>query len=190
MDIGANIGTTSLFFANLNSKARIFSFEPHPDTFKRAQENIRINKFKNVQLINIGLGEKKETLKLYEVNENNPGANRIISEEQNFKYKLINVDMLETILDDHQITKVDFIKIDVEGFEYSVLKGGGKFIKENPVLFIELDDNNLKANNKSAKELIQLLVTFGYKEFYRADNLIPITMQSDFNNCHYDIVAK
>ena len=60
LDICANSGTTSLFFANLNSKARIFSFEPHPDTFKRAQENIRINRFKNAQLINIGLSAKKK----------------------------------------------------------------------------------------------------------------------------------
>jgi UDP-N-acetylenolpyruvoylglucosamine reductase len=89
------------------------------------------------------------------------------------------------------ITKIDFIKLDVEGFEYFVLAGGSNIIVQSkPLMFIELDDSNMRENNKSAKELIDLLISFGYKEIYRADNLMPVTSHNEFNNCHYDIIAK
>lgn len=191
LDIGANIGTTSLYFASLNTKAGIYAFEPHPDIFKRAHENIQLNSFSNIQLINLGLGEKKESLKLYEVNEHNPGMNRIIAEDRNMAFKVIHVDTLDQMVKDKNISGIDFIKLDVEGFEYAVLKGGKEtLVKEKPLLFIELDDNNLKENNSSAKELISLLENYGYKEFYRTDNNTHFTSTSDFTNCHYDMVAR
>lgn len=191
LDIGANIGTTALYYASINAEAKILAFEPHPITFKRASENIQLNKFKNIQLINLGLGEHKEIVKLYEVNEHNPGMNRIIAENKNLPYKEIEIDSLDNILSERQISKIDFIKIDVEGFEYAVLAGGKKSIMQSkPIMFIELDDNNMRENNKSARELIELLLSFGYREIFRADNLIPVTATDNFNNCHYDIIAK
>ncbi|MBK7885894.1 MAG: FkbM family methyltransferase [Bacteroidetes bacterium] len=190
LDIGANIGTTSLYFASLNAKAKIISFEPHPDTFKRAEENIKLNSFRNIELLNIGLGEQKAELKLYEVNENNPGMNRILAEETNLPYKIIQVDLLDKIMEEKSIPPVDFIKIDVEGFEYSVLKGGVNTLKNKPVLFIELDDNNLRENNSTAEELIKLLYTIGYSRFYRADTSEAVSTTTDFSHCHFDLIAK
>jgi FkbM family methyltransferase len=190
LDIGANIGTTSLYFASLNAKANIISFEPHPDTFKRAEENIKLNSFRNIELLNIGLGEQKAELKLYEVNENNPGMNRILAEETNLPYKIIQVDLLDKIMEEKSIPPVDFIKIDVEGFEYSVLKGGVNTLKNKPVLFIELDDNNLRENNSTAEELIKLLYAIGYTRFYRADSLEVVSSATNFSHCHFDLIAK
>lgn len=117
--------------------------------------------------------------------------NRIIAENKNLPYKEIEIDSLDNILSERQISKIDFIKIDVEGFEYAVLAGGKKSIMQSkPIMFIELDDNNMRENNKSARELIELLLSFGYREIFRADNLIPVTATDNFNNCHYDIIAK
>jgi FkbM family methyltransferase len=191
LDVGANIGITALYYASINTKAQIFAFEPHPETFKRANDNIELNKFKNIHLFNIGLAQKKESLKLYEVNQKNPGMNRILSDYKNLPFKRINVEILDQFCLENNISKIDFIKIDVEGFEYFVLLGGGEVIqKSKPILFIELDDNNLRENNKSAKELIDLLKKFGYKEFCRADNLMPVSIQMNFDNCHFNIIVK
>jgi FkbM family methyltransferase len=190
-DIGANIGTTSLFFASLNPKAKIYSFEPHPSSFKRAAENVSLNSFTNIELLNTGLGEKKEIVKLYEVNEHNPGMNRIIAEEKNLPFKTIEIDSLDNICKVKGITQVDLIKLDVEGFEYSVLKGAKEIIlNSKPLLFIELDDNYLKENNSTSKEVITLLISYGYSNIYRADNLAPINSETSFSNCHYNIIAK
>ncbi len=190
LDIGANIGTTSLYFASLNANAKIISFEPHPDTFKRAEENIKLNSFRNIELLNIGLGEQKAELKLYEVNENNPGMNRILAEETNLPYKIIQVDLLDKIMEEKNTPPVDFIKIDVEGFEYSVLKGGANTLKNKPVLFIELDDNNLRENNSTAEELIKMLYAIGYTRFYRADTSEAVSSATNFSHCHFDLIAK
>lgn len=111
--------------------------------------------------------------------------------ENDFPYQTIEVDRLDTVCMEQNTGKIDFIKIDVEGFEYEVLAGGSEVIKKwKPVLFIELDDNNLKENNKNAKELVELLVGFGYDTFYQADILTAVTPGMDFNNCHFDLVAR
>jgi FkbM family methyltransferase len=191
LDIGGNIGTTALFFASVNHKARILAFEPHPKTFERASENVALNSFKNIDLVNIGLGEKMETVKLYEVNKNNPGMNRILKEEEAYPFKLVMIEKLDDFLKREKIPTVELIKIDVEGFELSVLKGGEETIRRcRPVLFIELDDDNLRENNTDAASMIELLQDFGYSSIYRATDLTAITSTTNFQHAHYDIVAK
>ncbi len=192
LDIGANIGSTALFFASINPTATIIGFEPHPNTYLKAKENLSLNDAKNITLLNKGLGETKTVLKLYEVNTNNPGMNRIMAgtEENNNPFKEIEIDTLDDVMQQNNITKVDYIKLDVEGYEYAVLAGGIKTLQSKPVMFIELDDDNLRENNKSAKELISLITSCGYSSIYRADNLAPITVDTDFSNCHFDIIAR
>lgn len=191
LDIGANIGTTSLFYAQLNPNAIILSFEPHPETFKRAEVNLSLNEYPNVQLLNMGLGEAKSRLKLYEVNANNPGMNRIGLEDENLPFKWVEIDRLDQVLSDKNISSVDFIKMDVEGFELSVLKGGELMLRQClPVLLIELDDSYLRQNKSSAEELVTWLINLGYSNIYRANNLDTITRSYNLKNCHFDIVAK
>jgi Methyltransferase FkbM domain len=119
------------------------------------------------------------------VNQNNPGMNRILAEDKDLPFKKIEINTLDNILFEKNIAKVDFIKLDVEG-----LSGAKNTLQSKPLLFIELDDSNLKENNKSAKELIALLISFGYTEIHRADNLIPVSIDDDFADCHYDIIVK
>ncbi len=191
IDIGANIGITSLYFASLNPKAKIFAFEPHPETFKRARENFGLNNFKNIQLINLGLGNRKASMRLYEVEASNPGMNRIMNDEQlNIPYCTIEIEMLDDVLTQYNIQKVDFIKMDVEGFEHNVLMGAVKTLHSHPVLVIELDDSFLRENKSSPGDLIHLLYSTGYNNIYNAITNKPILVSSDFKNCHFDLVAK
>lgn len=191
LDIGANIGTTMLFFARLNPKAQIIAFEPHPRTYLRAKENLELNDFKNINLLNLGVGIKEEVLRLYEVNDRNPGMNRIIRTNKDIPYLNIDVDALDRVFADMINEKIDFIKIDIEGHEYYALKGGeGVLKKYKPTLFIELDDNNLRENNSSAIGVIALLMSFGYSKIYRADNMEIIDNTTSFENIHIDIIAK
>ena len=90
---------------------------------------------------------------------------------------------------DNNITKIDLIKIDVEGFEMNVLKGGIQTLQKfKPKMFIELDDNNLKDVGSSAKELINFIAKLDYK-IINAEDETPITADTDFTNCHYDIIC-
>jgi hypothetical protein len=94
-------------------------------------------------------------------------------------------------MSEKNVERLDFIKIDVEGLEYSVLKGGEKTLRKNkPTILLELDDNNLLENDASAKILIKFLIDLGYNKIYRADNNKIIEPNIDFKNCHFDIIAK
>lgn len=191
LDIGANIGTTALFFAKKNPNAEIIAFEPHPDTFLRLQGNINNNKPNKIKIQEIGIGKKKNTLKLYEVNQTNPGMNRIICDNKDFPFKWIKITSIDNFVSENNIKNIDFIKIDVEGHEYDALIGGNKIIQRTkPIIFLELDDNNLKENNSCAKDVITFLYSMGYKYIYRADTNNTVNTQTDFTNCHFDIIAK
>ena len=190
IDIGANIGAFSLHFARLNPKATILGFEPHPRTFARATRNIGLNQFSNIKLINLGLGKAQETVKLYEVNEHNPGMNRILATASDKPFVEIKIDTLDHVLAGFGIERVDFIKIDVEGYEMSVLEGATKTLASKPMMFIELDDSNLRDQGASAVKLINLLKASGYTEFWRADSNSVIDEATSFDKCHFDLIAR
>lgn len=190
-DVGANIGGTSLFFASKNPHAQIFSFEPHPVTFQKAKANINLNKFDKIQLFNLGLGAVKEKTKLYQVIENNAGMNRIMPGENDYPFTWVNIETLDEFCKEHAISHIDFIKIDVEGFEYFVLQGGREIItRSHPVVYLELYDHGLKKNGYSASSLIALLSEMGYTHILNAYNMTTIDAGTDLTDCDIDIVAS
>ena len=167
IDIGANIGATTLNFAKrVGVEGKVFSFEPSPYNYKKALENIKLNNFENIKLINQGLGNEKTTTFLYNVNENNRGMQRLLKDSEDissYEKTSVEIDTLDRSMQIFNIPTPSLIKIDVEGYEFKVLKGGWETIKNNmPALFIELDDNNLQEQGNNAKELIQYLLEFGY----------------------------
>ena len=194
LDIGANIGALTLQMAKKVSPAgKIFSFEPSPLNYQYASKNISLNHFNNIKIINQGLGNEKSTAFLYNVNPKNRGMLRLLqNEEQNNSYEKesVEIDTLDSSIKKFSIPKPDFIKIDVEGFEYKVLQGACKTLNEyHPKLFIELDDNNLREQNNSAKELIELLQQLNYKITDAATDE-EINGNSNFKDCHFDILCQ
>jgi FkbM family methyltransferase len=192
MDVGSNIGTTALTFAQLASKGKVMAFEPNSRTFKRLSENASLNKKMNISLNNVGLGEKDEQVKLYIIDETNPGMNRILngtSVENVLGSESITIKKLDDFIEKEKISRVDLIKIDVEGYEFNVLKGAEKILNEfKPVLFIEVNDANISQNGSSAKELISHLQKKGYTIFI-ADSMQKIDLTLPLQNMHIDILC-
>lgn len=192
LDVGANIGVTSLFFASQNPTAKIISFEPHPSNFERLIRNISLNpNLTTIQPVNSALGESQATLKMYEIDKNNPGNNQIITETIDLPSVDVEIKILDKYIESMGIEVVDFMKIDVEGFEYFVLKGAENMLRSNhPLLFIEIDDEHLKKQKKSPVAILEFLVSVGYHSFQRTDNFEYVTTESNFTNCHFDIIAR
>jgi FkbM family methyltransferase len=192
-DVGANIGSTTLNFAKkVGSDGKVFSFEPDPLNYSIALKNISLNKFSCITLFNLGLGSIKETASLYNVNENNRGMLRILDkagEPNNFSKSTIEIYTIDQIMTEKKISRPDIIKIDVEGYELRVLKGAEKTLKEYmPILFIELDDNNLREQKSSALALIQYVRSLGYVIVDASKDLL-INEFTNFKNCHIDIIC-
>jgi len=193
IDIGANIGATTLILAKkVAAVGQVFSFEPSPFNYKLAHENISLNNFSNIKLINQGLGNEKTTAFLYNVNTNNRGMQRLLknsSENGSYEKSSVQVDTHDNSMNNFSIPSPSFIKIDVEGYEYNVLLGGKETIlKYKPALFIKLDDNNLSEQGNNAKELIQLIKQFGYKIINAATGCV-VDENTNFINCHFDILC-
>src|SRR5699024_3605400 len=138
-DIGSNIGLTSLLFSSL--AAQVYSFEPSPTTFKILKENLLRAKAENVEAINIGLGEQQERMTITFAANNRSGG--FISDKIKHKKEYITEEIQIEILDNffyEKINRFDFVKIDVEGFESSVIRGGLNLIKKyKPIVILELN---------------------------------------------------
>ena len=103
----------------------------------------------------------------------------------------IEIITLDEFCREQCISQIDFIKIDVEGFEYFVLLGGKSIISRcHPIIYLELYDHGLKKHGHSAVALILLLSDMGYNYFLNAYTLCPIDASTDLTNCDIDIIAE
>lgn len=156
IDIGADIGYYSILIGNkFKEKIKIFSFEPLPGSFFLLKENIEINDLSKVIVpLNFSLSDSEEDLYI-NFNPLSPGDSSFIYDsEKGFKIK-VKVKKLDDILGD--IVKdfdTVFVKMDVEGFEEKVLRGGEKFLENLKEGFFLIEDfinpeivNFLERNN-------------------------------------------
>jgi FkbM family methyltransferase len=189
LDIGANIGETSLHFAKNNPDSKVYAFEPMPDTFIKLNHNVLLNNFTNIEIYNFGMGNSEGKFYMsIPANNNIAGAKVDLNISEGYNIYITTVDNF--VFFKRKLTSVDFIKIDVEGFEYNVLLGSINTIKSfKPTLFIEINDNNLKQQNTTAKTVIQFLEKF-YPKIYRADTGEFINSDYNFENKHFDILCE
>lgn len=160
VDIGANIGTFSIFAAISNPKAVIIAFEPSHKTFRQLKRNILINKFINrITPNNFAIGGKREKLKLY--NSGVSGTKSIYKTRREKTFEIVNAITLEDIFKKFSIKKIDFLKIDCEGAEYEILFNTAP-IFFNRITTISLEFHELTPN-QDHKAIISLFKKVGYK---------------------------
>lgn len=191
LDVGANLGEVALNLAKIvGESGQVFAFEPFPATLAKLKKNCSLNFFQNIEIIENGLGDERSVFSMIEADQHNTGMNRISADEKSGKAATqIEVIKLDDFTVEKGLRKIDFIKIDVEGFEMKVLRGSERTLREfKPKLFIEIDDNNLKSQKSSAHELILFLENFSYS-IKNAETLQNIRSTEDFTNKHFDIIA-
>lgn len=193
LDIGANIGTTITRLARkLGSKGYVIGFEPGRSNYQRAVEHIQMNELNNCSIENLGLGDKQGSFKLFSVNMKNPGMNRILTngEAEAYPYEEVQVITLDDYCRSKNISQVNAVKMDVEGFEYFVLKGGLKVISQHqPTILMELNNKFLNEHNLSVNDIFNLLSGCGYQRFIKADTGEAISPESFAKGIHTDIIC-
>lgn len=166
IDIGANYGVFSLNIAKARNDIMIFAFEPVKNTFTFLNKNIKINNLEErVISFQNAIGENEGLLKI----ENNRHTNnQIIFDDREqlstlIKHEEVKATTIDNIVKLNNIKNVSFIKIDVEGFEKSVLLGAMQTIKSfKPILLLELYDGHLNKFGSSKAEIINFLKDLGY----------------------------
>ena len=170
IDIGAQSGLYSLFAKYLKNSI-FYSFEPFIDTFNCLNDNLKLNNITNVKTYNIGLSDNKGTYILNTSKEHNGlhtmGTNPIRFND--IKPITINVDTIDECFYNKNIP-VHFIKIDTEGWEYNILKGGENTIKKyKPIIQLEWNITNMKQCNIVETDLLDLLNKYGYYEKFMVE---------------------
>ena len=155
LDIGANVGFFSLY-ASQHFK-EVVSFEPTPHTYRKLEQNISLSNLSNLKPINAALSEKEGSMKLYSCPYNQGGnklgefSEEIKIEHKNMAWEYFDVDVHR--LDDLESgnvlpSKIDLIKIDVEGHEALVFKGAQSTLaKHKPVIYAEVASSRENLNN-------------------------------------------
>lgn len=189
LDIGTNIGYSLLRMASLAPRGKVVGFEPDPINYKSCLTNLALNgNPDNVQVFNMGLGESVMEAEIEVRTPGNRGANRIAtSSTAAAKVAISRLDIIFTDIKWHQL---NLIKIDVEGYELKVLRGGEATLRRYyPDLFIEVNDPNLVHQGDSAKSLILFLFSIGYTNIQNAITKQPIFADTELANQHLDIIA-
>ena len=175
LNIGCHIGTLALPLSKYIEK--VTAIEAFPLTYKHLEENIKINKIKNIQTLNLAIGDENKKVYFFDNKniriKNNSGGMHVITEDDISKKRLSSDIHSKKYcnemkkLDDLNIINFDILIVDVEGKEYELLKGGkNKIIKYKPIIIVEIWNNNkrnLEKMDTTNQEIINYIINLGYK---------------------------
>ena len=166
IDIGANLGYyTAIASRRAGERGLVIAFEPEPNFFKILSRNISRNNMKNAICFEIAVAEKNGLTNLYLSNENK-GHNSIIRSEELKTSTQVKTTTLDDFLFYQKITKVDIIKMDIEGAEILALEGmKNTLIKHLPLLFLEFSPHSIIKLNRNPADFLSTLRKIGYSVF-------------------------
>lgn len=158
VDVGANIGWFTLLAARLvGAEGCVIAFEPEPSNYSLLSSSISRNQLNNVQLINKCVSDSDGTQELFLSPESNPGAHSIIRNFSNGKIT-VDSDTLDSFASLNKISKINLLKIDVEGAEPMVLSGALALLRDSRIenLIFEWNPECWVAHGKLLGELMEL----------------------------------
>lgn len=166
IDAGANIGLTSIFASKLvGNNGKVYAFEPMPETYKILCFNIHLNKLKNILAINLGLSDFEGEAEIYDNLHINRGAASLYTDRLD-KGTTVKITTIDKFLAKYEFSEIDFIKIDIEGSELSMLKGCKDLLNrgKNPMICVEFS-RDVKSNHNPELLFLLLKETYSYRVF-------------------------
>ena len=169
IDVGGADGTVSIMLSKAFPNAKIYTFEPIQASFQQLSQNT--SAYPNIQVNNLALGNKAQMLQMQIAervtssslfNINNQIEDEYLS--TNIKKKNeeeIEVQRLDDIFTDGQI--FNLIKLDVQGYELEVLKGGVQILKRTKVVLIEMQNHEIYSEAPKYYDLDNFLRMQGFE---------------------------
>lgn len=163
-DVGANIGYYTVQFAQ-NTNATIYAFEPMDYQYNTLLRNLELNSISNVCPIKKIVSDSEVKQRIYFSGMENTAASSVVNKTDEFEE--IPAISLDGFCEENQIGQIGLIKIDVEGYEFNVLKGLEDMLKNQNIshLFIEIVGRHLKKAGTSAKEVFDFLKRYNYEGY-------------------------
>jgi FkbM family methyltransferase len=191
LDVGANVGCHALLFSKLaGPQGRVIAFEPTTRAFQKLRRNRELNLevcTKNLVLEKMAIGDRSVKSQPVQFRS----SWRLFGPEEQTEHELLDILTIDEYLEKHELTRVDFIKIDVDGYEYKVIKGALRTLQvHKPVLMMEFGHYTLEGVGDRLEDLVDCLFSLGYairrdEEFYlfrdRSEILATVPPDSTIN---------
>ena len=177
LEVGANIGYYAIIETRLAGlTGHLYAMEPSPFNFELLTRNLKLNGIENYNLYNTAAGSITGKAKFLLSGRSNLSS---FIEREDLTGEEVDVDVirLEDFLKDK---KVDFIRMDVEGYEGEILKGAeGALASGNrpKYFFIEVHSDLLHKKNSSCADIVNFLAKYGYevkKGFWRGKDTVSV----------------
>ena len=169
LDIGANIGFHSVFFARIVTTGRVLAIEPTSHAHSRLVRNLEFNDVRNKVEVHHGAVSDlagTESIKVIQGREEFSTLGKMAHQAvqgEKWVEELTSCDTVDALVLRYDI-KPKFIKLDVEGFEHRVLQGATDTLKQyRPVILAELSNALLSKNGSSASAVVEWLTQAGYR---------------------------
>ena len=167
LDIGAHHGLYTLLASRrVGPQGQVVAFEPSARERNNLLQHLRLNRCRNVHVEAVALGSKCGTGELFVVQGIETGCNSLRPpdvSEPTVKAS-VSVETLDGCVKRLGIAEVDFVKIDAEGAELEVFKGGTELLKRapRPIMLVEVQDLRTAAWGYRAKEIVEFLRRYEY----------------------------
>ena len=203
IDIGAHKGESIKLFSKNFVIKKIISFEASPINFKYLKKKIEENKLKynNTEIVleNIALGAEDKIIEFNQFNESSSSTIKEVDKESNYykrKFRLINfldnketyqkiiikISKLKDYIEKNNIKKIDFMKIDTEGYEFEILLGLENKIKLVDIIMFEHHYDNMIKKNYTYNDIYELLIKNNFKKIYKSKMPFRKTFEYIFIN--------
>ena len=202
VDIGANLGLYALFASKLvNKEGIVLAIEPSEREFKRLKANIELNQSTNIRPLMQAISNSSEERELLIAEEEHSGHNTFgafaYASVQDQGKQRVRPETLDEVVKKEGLSRVDVIKIDVEGHELFVFEGAKKTLsKFRPILLLEIADRALIHQDCSSSQVLDFLSQRGYriysfdkttglplpaqkKDYFDSENIIAVHKTSE-----------
>ena len=161
-DIGANMGFYTIWFSKFIKNGHIHSFEPDERNYERLCKNIEINRMtKLITAHKKAVSDVNDTILF---SKGLDGENHILTGEgKNLETVRLEAITLDSFCFKSNVENIDYLKIDVEGFETSVLLGGAEMFRQKRIAIVQLELNQAILNSgKEITDILSLLESYDY----------------------------
>ena len=190
IDVGANIGVTTVAAARCVTKGRVLSIEPSPKAFGYLEKCISKNALANVTILNVGAGATEG--KMTFVESEFLAGSYVALDAREESTSSVQILTLDSIVKDQNLQNIGLIKIDVEGFELDVLLGSTEIISRfQPRFVMEFNSFALTANrNLSPRSLLDFIIDkFGKFEVIRDGVTSTVSSPTEIRDFIYSNMA-
>jgi len=174
-DVGANLGQFTVPFAK---HTKVYAFEPAKNIYPYLEKNIHINNVaQNVTIIKAIVSDHVGNTEFYQSDESNIFSGILNPEEYNSEWKSVRRDIIPTvtvdsIVDEYGISKIDWMKVDVEGAEALVIKGSAGCLERKLVKNILIEMHPISIKGTHHQDIYDMLEkNYNLTVLWRSDTL-------------------